>query len=90
MYSTFIILIAQIVRDMLVGSHEKIMFDELPNVDRLIGLLNDILLVRSLNMIDLESVLHDKLIHIYRDPNLLIFITRHDLRRTNKKSSIKK
>jgi len=73
-----------------VSAHEKIMFDELPNVDRLLGLLNDILLVRSLNMVELESVLHDKLIHIYRDPNLLIFMTRQDLRTNKKMSSIEK
>lgn len=54
------------------------MFNELPNVDRLLQLLDDILLVRSFIYLDLEAELYDKLISIYRDPRLLIETTRDE------------
>lgn len=76
LYSTFIILIAQLVRDVLVGSSTKIIYQELPNVDKILQLLNDILLVRSLVLLDLEDELYEKLIHIYRDPAFMFHITK--------------
>lgn len=84
LYSTFIILIAQLVKDVLVGSSTKIIYQELPNVDKILRLLNDILLVRSLVLLDLEDELYEKLIYIYRDPAFMIHITkcnRKDLER---------
>lgn len=78
LYSTFIILIAQIVRDLFLGSPANIMFNELPNVDRLLQLLDDILLVRSFIYLDLEAELYDKLIAVYRNPRLLIEMTRDE------------
>jgi hypothetical protein len=76
LYSTFIILIGSIVRDMVIDSQSKIMFSELPNVDRLLKLLSDILLVRSFNLLELELELYEKLIYIHRDPFYLIKISR--------------
>ena len=52
------------------------MFEELPNVDKLWQLLNDILLVRSILLLELENELYDKLILIHRDPHLLMWLTR--------------
>ena len=78
LYSTFIILIAQFVRGLFIGQQSKIIYEELPNVDKLMQLLNDILLVRSANLFDLETELYDKLVHIHRDPNVLIQITREE------------
>ena len=52
------------------------MYQELPNVDTLLQLLNDILLVRSLVLLDLEDELYEKLVYIYRDPVFLIQITK--------------
>lgn len=65
------------MRDMLVGSSSKIMFEELPNVDAILQLLNDILLVRSFVLLELEDELYEKLVYIYRDPIYMIQITRH-------------
>lgn len=52
------------------------MFEELPNVDKLWQLLNDILLVRSILLLELENELYEKLILIHRDPHLLMWLTR--------------
>ena len=71
-------MIAQFVRGLFIGQQSKIIYEELPNVDKLMQLLNDILLVRSANLFDLETELYDKLVHIHRDPNVLILITRDD------------
>ena len=76
LYSTFIILIAQFVRELLVDSQSKIIFEELPNVDKLMQLLEDILLVRSFCLLELENELYDKLIYIHRDPKLMIHLTQ--------------
>ncbi len=65
------------VREMVVDSQSKIMFEELPNVDRILQLLTDILLVRSFNLLDLEIELYEKLIYIHRDPYYLIHITQN-------------
>ena len=70
---------SQYTRDMLIASHSKIIFDELPNVDRLCRLLNDIYLIRSGNDADslrIERELYRKLILIYRNPVDLMTITR--------------
>lgn len=56
------------------------MFEELPNPDRLWNLLNLIILCRSCSELELEEELHDYLIYIHRDPNLLINLTGIDLR----------
>ncbi len=76
MYSTFIIIIAQLIREWLVNSQSKIMFDSLPNVDYLWKLLKNILLVRSECLLELETELYAELIYIHRDPKLLIEKTR--------------
>ena len=95
LYSTFIILIAQFVRDLFLGSPANIMFSELPNVDRILQLLDDILLVRSFKKFDLEYELYEKIVYIYRDPSYLIEITKdqkeptgldHDTNKTNNES----
>lgn len=78
LYSTFIILISQFLRDILVGSPASIMLDSLPNVDRILQILDDILLVRSFSLFELEDELFDKLVYIYRDPSYLIHITRDE------------
>ena len=62
-----------------MASHSKIIFDELPNVDRLCRLINDIYLVRSASDYDslqIERELYQKLLYVYRNPISLIEITR--------------
>ena len=67
-------MIGSIVREMVVDSQSKIMFEELPNVDRILQLLSDILLVRSFNLLELEIELYEKLVYIIRQKGSIFFI----------------
>lgn len=82
-------MIGSIVREMVVDSQSKIMFEELPNVDRILQLLSDILLVRSFNLLELEVELYEKLVYIHRDPYYLIHITRKTTNNNNNKKRYK-
>jgi len=71
--------LSQYTRDILIAPHSKILFDELPNVERLYRLIEDIYLIRSGNDADslrIERELYRKLILIYRNPIDLMSITR--------------
>ena len=77
---------------MVTDSQSKIMFTELPDVDRILHLLSDILLVRSFNLLNLEVELYEKLIYIHRDPYYLINLTRkkENEKKRKKQKTIKK
>ena len=67
---------AQLLRGFTISTQSKIMFEELPNVDRIWNLLNSILASRENYDFNLERILYEKLVFLHRDPNLLIYITR--------------
>jgi len=58
------------------------MFDELPQVDALWHFLCDIYLLRTVREYTIENDLFDRLIYIYRDPQLLLYWTKE---KTDKK-----
>jgi hypothetical protein len=58
------------------GSSSKIMFDDLPYVDRILQLCLDIYLVRESFEFTLEEDLFAKLIFLYRSPETMIKWTR--------------
>ncbi len=60
----------------MFSNQNKIMFEELPNVDRLWYLINSIIASRETNDFKLENILYEKLVYLHRDPLLLIYITR--------------
>ncbi len=66
----------QLIRGNITNSQNRIMFEALPNVDRIWYLLKSILLARESSDLKLEIELFDQLIYIYRDPKLLIHLTR--------------
>lgn len=52
------------------------MFDELPQVDGLWYLINDIYFVRTVHQYTIENNLFNRLIYIFRNPEILIYWTR--------------
>ncbi len=55
------------------------MFDELPQVDGLWHFLNDIYLLRTVREFMTENDFFDRLIYIYRNPQVLIYWTREKI-----------
>ncbi|KAF3857972.1 hypothetical protein F7725_011173 [Dissostichus mawsoni] len=64
------------VREFFSGISHTIMFEELPNVDRIHKLCTDIFLVRETGELDLEEDMYAKLIFLYRSPETMIKWTR--------------
>jgi len=60
----------------LLQTSQTIMFNELPNVERLWNLLRDIYLVREHDILSTEEQLFAKLIFLYRSPETLIRFTK--------------
>lgn len=91
LYSTFIFLIANYLRETLFSSNKHdIMFEDLPFVDRIWQLCLDIYLVRESKMFSLEEYLYAKLIFLYRSPEIMIKWTKpreeRDLQETEENS----
>uniref|UniRef100_A0A1B6DCY7 Uncharacterized protein n=1 Tax=Clastoptera arizonana TaxID=38151 RepID=A0A1B6DCY7_9HEMI len=76
LYTTFVIVVHSFIRGFFTGISFKIMFDDMPNVDRVLQLCLDIYLVRESGELDLEEDLFAKLVFLYRSPETLIKWTR--------------
>ncbi|XP_024082959.1 piezo-type mechanosensitive ion channel component 1 isoform X5 [Cimex lectularius] len=76
LYTTFVIVVHSIIRGFFTGISFKIMFDDMPNVDRILQTCLDIYLVRESRELDLEEDLFAKLVFLYRSPETLIKWTR--------------
>ncbi|XP_023033887.2 piezo-type mechanosensitive ion channel component [Drosophila willistoni] len=77
LYTTFVFLVSRIIRSLIANNHRRIMFEDLPYVDRILKLCNDIYLVRETQEYRLEEDLYAKLIFLYRSPETLIKWTRY-------------
>lgn len=76
LYMSVVLVIGKFVREFFSGISHTIMFEELPNVDRILKLCTDIFLVRETGELDLEEDLYSKLIFLYRSPETMIKWTR--------------
>ncbi|KAA0718548.1 Piezo-type mechanosensitive ion channel component 2 [Triplophysa tibetana] len=76
LYMSVVLVIGKFVREFFSGISHTIMFEELPNVDRILKLCKDIFLVRETGELDLEEDLYSKLIFLYRSPETMIKWTR--------------
>ncbi|XP_032683429.1 piezo-type mechanosensitive ion channel component isoform X2 [Odontomachus brunneus] len=76
LYTTAVIVISQMMRKIVSDMAPKIMFDDLPYVDRILRLCLDVYLVRESGDLCLEEDLFAKLIFLYRSPETLIRWTR--------------
>ncbi|XP_076004427.1 piezo-type mechanosensitive ion channel component 2 isoform X1 [Genypterus blacodes] len=76
LYASVVMVIGKFVREFFSGISHTIMFEELPNVDRILKLCTDIFLVRETGELDLEEDMYAKLIFLYRSPETMIKWTR--------------
>lgn len=72
LYTTAVIVISQMTRRAVTDMAPRIMFDDLPYVDRILRLCLDIYLVRESGELSLEEDLFAKLIFLYRSPETMI------------------
>jgi len=61
-----VFVIGQFVRTLTSGGSYTVMFDQLPNVDRIMRIAKDLYFVRENGHLMLEEELFAKLIYIYR------------------------
>ncbi|XP_014677335.1 PREDICTED: piezo-type mechanosensitive ion channel component 1-like [Priapulus caudatus] len=76
LYISLVFVVGRFVRMFVSGLAERIMFEELPDVDRLLQLCLDIYLVRESREFSLEEDLFARLIFLYRSPATLIKWTK--------------
>ncbi|XP_072918459.1 piezo-type mechanosensitive ion channel component 2 [Hemitrygon akajei] len=76
LYMSVVLVIGKFVREFFNGISRSIMFEELPNPDRILKLCTDIFLVREMGELELEEQLFAKLIFLYRSPETMIKWTR--------------
>uniref|UniRef100_A0AAV2LVJ1 Piezo non-specific cation channel R-Ras-binding domain-containing protein n=1 Tax=Knipowitschia caucasica TaxID=637954 RepID=A0AAV2LVJ1_KNICA len=76
LYMSVVLVVGKFVREFFNGISRSIMFEELPSVDRVLKLCTDIFVVRETGEMELEEVLFDKLIFLYRSPETMIKMTR--------------
>ncbi|XP_049305816.1 piezo-type mechanosensitive ion channel component isoform X12 [Bactrocera dorsalis] len=75
-YTTFVIVASRFFKSFIGGQNRKIMFEDMPYVDRVLQLCLDIYLVREALEFALEEDLFAKLIFLYRSPETMIKWTR--------------
>ncbi|XP_074057317.1 piezo-type mechanosensitive ion channel component 1 isoform X2 [Macrotis lagotis] len=76
LYVSIVLVIGKFVRGFFSEISHSIMFEELPCVDRILKLCQDIFLVRETQELELEEELYAKLIFLYRSPETMIKWTR--------------
>jgi hypothetical protein len=75
LYTTFVIVVARLLRATFPTS-QTVMFNEVPNVERLWRLLRAIDLVRENKLLRSEEELFAKLLFVYRSPETFIRFTK--------------
>ena len=77
LYVGFVWLVGKFVRLFFTSISYRIMFDEMPNVDKVLKLCLDIFMVRESKELELEEDLFAKLMFLYRSPQTLIKWTKY-------------
>lgn len=79
LYVSLVLVVGRFVRLFFSGLSTQVMFQELPNVDKVLKLCLDVYMVREVRELSLEEELFAKLLFIYRSPATLIKWTRQKL-----------
>jgi len=68
--------VGMMLRVMISNAVSKIMFEDLPSVDRILEMCHDIYVAREFKGFIMEEELYSELIELYRDPQALIEISK--------------
>ena len=77
-YITFVLAISRFIRIIFVNSSIRIMFDQLPNVDRILKLCDSLYMVRENKKFLLEEEIYAKILFLYRSPETMIKYTKKE------------
>lgn len=69
LYTTVVVFFARLIRSEPAG---RVIYTEIPKVDRVYGLVMDIYMMRECGEFELEEKLFAKLLYLYRSPEMLI------------------
>lgn len=69
LYTTVVVFFARLIRSEPAG---KVIYTEIPQVDRVYGLVMDIYMMRECGEFELEEKLFAKLLYLYRSPEMII------------------
>lgn len=75
LYTTFLFFFARLIRNEPAG---RVIYTEIPNVDRVYGLIMDTYMMRECKQFELEEKLYAKLLFLYRSPELMIEWSKRD------------
>ncbi|CAL8261289.1 unnamed protein product [Gadus morhua 'NCC'] len=76
LYMSVVLVVGKFIRESFSGISRSIMYEELPCVDRVLKLCTDIFVVRETGEMELEEIMCEKLIFLYRSPETMIKMTR--------------
>lgn len=77
LYTTFVLVMFRVIRgSFFSGIFAKIIYEDIPYVDRIYNLCKNIYLAREVSDFILEEDLFAKLIFLYRSPETMIYWTR--------------
>ena len=76
LYVSLVLVVGRFVRLFFSGISYKIMFEELPNVDKILKLCLEVYLAREAQELKLEEDLFAKLLFLYRSPETMIKWTK--------------
>ena len=78
LYTTFVFVMSRIIRGFFDDVSFKVIYTQMPNVDKVLQLCLDIYLVRESKEFSLEEDLYAKLLFLYRSPETLIKWTKQN------------
>lgn len=76
LYTTFVFLVSRLIRGLFDDLSFKVIYTQMPNVDKVLQLALDIYLVRESREFTLEEDLYGKLLFLYRSPETLVKWTK--------------